>query len=124
MMLLGPQLNNTPSKSHVVLLFGRQGCLNLSEIAANHLFTKNEECGKSGVWQMGSVANRECGKCGMWQMGNMPNGECGKWGLWKMDGECGRWEVWQMESGAKVAVGFESFLFSGHFSLHLLLLFS
>jgi len=30
-----------------------------------------------------SVENMECGKCGVWKMGSVENGECGKCGVLK-----------------------------------------
>ena len=29
---------------------------------------RSAECGKCGVWKMGSVENAGCGKCGVWKM--------------------------------------------------------
>ena len=34
------------------------------------------ECGKCGVWKMGSVENEECGKRGVWKMRSVENAEC------------------------------------------------
>ena len=45
---------------------------------------ENMECGKCGVWKMGSVENAECRKCVVWKMRSVENAECGKCGVWKM----------------------------------------